>query len=194
VLILNAIEQKVKARNTVNAARMASANTIPVDEVFERNSMVSLLIPIPLRLAGELRRVFCRVVQHTRTGYQLNTVWGLLSGRFSHNQLNGVENDIGDIPCLTVQAANTKPKIGLAKVVAMMNNRGPISTVQRAGRKKLLGKRNHSEGEVTSMVEAEPPAWNSGTRQGRGRGRRAAVMVGRMRGGRSRPVTRSHHV
>jgi hypothetical protein len=38
-------------------------------EVFARDSIVSLAIPLNIRLSGELRRVFCRVVQHTAGGY-----------------------------------------------------------------------------------------------------------------------------
>jgi len=120
---------------------MRAGNTIPTAEVFDRGALVSLLIPLPLRLGGELRRLFCRVVQHTRAGYQLNTQLGLLSGRFQHSQLNGVDSDSGDIPDLSVQKAKNEQKFKLSEVVAKLNARGPIRSIQRAGQKKRLGKR-----------------------------------------------------
>ena len=48
---------------------MARGNVIPADEIFARDAIVTLLIPKALRLAGKLRRVYARVVQHTRGGY-----------------------------------------------------------------------------------------------------------------------------
>ena len=82
---------------------MRAGNTVPADQIFARDAIVSLLIPKDLRLAGELRRVNCRVIQHTTAGYQLNTKWGLLSGRFAHSDLNGVDDEVDEIPKLTVQ-------------------------------------------------------------------------------------------
>jgi hypothetical protein len=51
---------------------MRKGNTLAT-EVFARDSIVSLAIPLNIRLSGELRRVLCRVVQYTVSGYQLNT-------------------------------------------------------------------------------------------------------------------------
>jgi hypothetical protein len=51
---------------------MRKGNTLATN-VFAHDSIVSLTIPQNIRLSGELRRVFCRVVQHTASGYQLNT-------------------------------------------------------------------------------------------------------------------------
>jgi hypothetical protein len=41
---------------------MAQGNDISADEIYDRGRIVTLLIPKQLRLAGELRRVHCRVV------------------------------------------------------------------------------------------------------------------------------------
>jgi len=191
---------------------MASQNVVPADEVYARNMMVSLFIPKPFRLAGELLRVPCRVVQHTRAGYQLNSAWGLLSGRYPHNQLNRVIGDTGiDIPSLTVQATSTVGKIGLAKVVAKMNGRGPISAAQRAGRKKVLRERTRQQsvvpenidvddGETASCIEvesAEPvssPSVAAATRNTSrySQGRKQLVKTGRMKGGRGGAAPRLH--
>ena len=123
---------------------MAAGNAIPAGEIYARAGIVSLFIPKSLRLAGELRRVYCRVIQHTRAGYQLNTKWGLITGRHQHSQLNGVDSDIEDISRLTIQQANQEPKLSFAKIVELMNSRGPIRAQQRAGRR---GKRTRQEQE-----------------------------------------------
>jgi hypothetical protein len=107
--------------------------------VFARDSIVSLAIPRNIRLSGELRRVFCRVVQHTAGGYQLNTKWGLLNHRYPHSELNGVEDDNGEIPYLTIQGVKKPKKITLNGVVSQMNSRDPIQATQRAGRKRRQG-------------------------------------------------------
>ena len=65
---------------------MCRGNTLAT-KVFARDSIVSLVIPLNIRLSGELRRVFCRVVQHTAGGYQLNTKYGLLNHRYPHSEL-----------------------------------------------------------------------------------------------------------
>ena len=80
-LIRSNIEERVAARNRINAARIAAGDAIPADEIFVHGSIVSLFIPKPLRLTSELRRVYTRIVQHTRAGYQLNTKWRLITGR-----------------------------------------------------------------------------------------------------------------
>ena len=134
-----AIEERVKERSQRNVERIRAGNAIPTTRVFDRDSIVSLLIPSEYRLLGEVRRVFCRVVQHTRGGYQLTTKWGLLTGRFQHIELNRVDHDIGvdEIPKLTVQEAKKAKKLALPAMAAYMNSRGAISGMQRKGRKKL---------------------------------------------------------
>ena len=63
---------------------------------------MSLLIPKDLRLTSKLQRVNCQVIQHTTTGYQLNTKQGLLSGRFAYSDLNGVDDEVNKILKLTM--------------------------------------------------------------------------------------------
>ena len=117
---------------------MRRGNTLATN-VFARDSIVSLTIPRNIRLSGELRRVFCRVVQHTPGGYQLNTKWGLLNHRYPHSELNGIEEHNGEIPHLTIQEAKKVKKITLNAVVSQMNSRDPIWATQRAGRKDVRG-------------------------------------------------------
>ena len=124
---------------------MRRGNTLATN-VFARDSVVSLTIPLNIRLSGELRRVFCRVVQHTPGGYQLNTKWGLLNHRYPHSELNGIEEDNGEIPHLTIQEAKRVKKITLNVVVSQMNSRDPIWATQRAGRKRRQGQREHRRG------------------------------------------------
>ena len=133
---------------------MRSGNAL-ASNVFARDSIVSLTIPLNIRLLGELRRVFCRVVQHTPGGYQLNTKWGLLNHRYPHSELNGIEEDNGEIPHLTIQEAKKVKKITLNAVVSQMNSRDPIWATQRAGRKRRQGQREHEED--TIEVEVNRP-------------------------------------
>src|SRR3979490_747768 len=125
-------------------------------EVFACDSIVSLAIPLNIRLSGELRRVLCRVVQHTFGGYQLNTKWGLLNYRYPHSELNGVEEDNSEIPHLTVQEAKKAKKITLNMVVSQMNSRDPIWATQRAGRKRRQGQREHLEGDTIEVKAINP--------------------------------------
>jgi hypothetical protein len=60
-------------RNKRNAALMRVRNLVLATEVFDRGGIVSLFILKPMRLTREVKRLFCRVIQHRRTGYQLNT-------------------------------------------------------------------------------------------------------------------------
>ena len=85
----------------------------------------------------------------------MTTKWGLLTSRFQHTELNGVDHDIGvnEIPKLTVQEAKKAKKLALPAMAAYMNSRGAISGMQRKGRKKLQGKRGHDQ--VTREPEEE---------------------------------------
>ena len=132
---------------------MRVGNPVLAIEVFDRESIVSLFIPKPMRLTGEVKRVFCRVIQHTRTGYQLNTQWGLLHGRFEQSQLNGIDDDREGIPVLSLAEASKVSKITLNKV-SLINNRASIATSQRASRKRRQGKRGNQATE-SSSTEAE---------------------------------------
>jgi hypothetical protein len=77
------------------------------------------------------------VVQHTASGYQLHTKWGLLNHRYPHYELNGVgvEEDNDKIPHLTVQEAKRSKKITLNMVVSQMNSRDPIELLKEQGEK-----------------------------------------------------------
>ena len=121
-MILSAIEVHIAERNHINAERIRAGNTIPANEIFAHGSIMSLFIPKPIQLAGELRRVYCRVVQHTHGGYQLVSRYSLISGQHQHNQLNSINQDILDIPRMTVIEARNAPKVTFPKIVADMNS------------------------------------------------------------------------
>ena len=84
----------------------------------------------------------------------MNTKRGLLNHRYTHSELNGVEEDNGEIPDLTLQEARKAKKITLNAVVSQMNSRDPIWATQRAGRKRRQGQREHLE-EDSIEVEVE---------------------------------------
>lgn len=142
---------------------MRRNNAIPADKVFARGVVVSLLIPKALRLAGELRRVFARVVQHTRAGYQLNTQWGLISGRHQHSQLNEVTSTHLEIPTLTPQTAKRAEKYSLAKIAELMNIRPPVRAMQRAGRARASKRARVDDTE--EEIEVEVLAEESGVEE-----------------------------
>jgi hypothetical protein len=141
-------------RNKRNAALMHIGNPVLAIEVFDCESIVSLFIPKPMRLTGEVKRVFCHIIQYTWTGYQLNTKWGLLYGYFEQSQLNRINDDRGEIPVLSLAEASKVSKIALNKIVSLMNNRASIAMSQRAGRKRHQGKHGNQETE-SSSTEAE---------------------------------------
>jgi hypothetical protein len=65
-----------------------------------------------MRLAGEARRVFARVVQNTCGGYSLNPKRGLLKRLFQHSELNRVdEEEVDLIEVLSVIEAKKPKKI-----------------------------------------------------------------------------------
>jgi hypothetical protein len=134
---------------------MRRRNTLAT-EVFARDSIVSLVIPLNIRLSGELRRVFCRVVQHTAGGYQLNTKYSLLNYRYPHSELNRVDEDNSEIPHLTIQEAKKAKKITLNMVVSQMNSRDPIWASQRAGQKRRQGQCKHSEEDIIEVEVNRP--------------------------------------
>jgi hypothetical protein len=135
-LILNAIEQRVALRNKKNAAKMAQGNAVPAAKIHEQGAIVSLLIPGKVRKKTEVRRVMCRVIEYSRSGYQLNTEHGLIKGRWDHKDLNSSSLDIPEILMLTQQEAKKTHKVELATIVALMNNRGTIRAENRARRKR----------------------------------------------------------
>jgi hypothetical protein len=59
--------------------------------------------------------------------------------RYPHSELNGVEDDNGEIPYLTIQGVKKPKKITLNGVVSQINSRDPIQATQRAGRKRRQG-------------------------------------------------------
>ena len=56
--------------------------------------------------------------------------------RYPHSELNGVDEDNGEVSHLTVQEAKKSEKVTLNEVVSKMNSREPIRATQRAGRER----------------------------------------------------------
>jgi hypothetical protein len=61
-LILTAIEERVAEKNKANTERIYISNTVSADKVFAWRILVSFIIPRPIYLARELRKVFCCIV------------------------------------------------------------------------------------------------------------------------------------
>lgn len=85
----------------------------------------------------------------------MNSKWGLLTGRFKQSQLNGLDDDRGEILVLSPAEPSEVSKIALNMVVSLMNNRASITTSQRAGKKRRQGKRGNQAIIGSPSIEAE---------------------------------------
>jgi hypothetical protein len=65
--------------------------------------LLFLFVSRPRYIKIRNKNIFCRVIQYTKTSYQLNSVYGLVSGRFQHQELNTIDKMAGQgvIPNLT---------------------------------------------------------------------------------------------
>jgi hypothetical protein len=89
-------------------------------------------------------RIVCRVVQKTAKGYQLNTQFGVLYGRYPHEQLSAYEDYLGGplgldrINRLTMTEAKKAKKLNIHEVLAL------TSKFYEDERKRLDKKRKRS--------------------------------------------------
>jgi len=106
--------------------------------------MFFLWISFKFRKTGELKRIYCRVVQYTRGGYQVNT--HLDSSLVESNMINWiptVDSEASDsiiprIEKLSISEADKEKKITLTTAMSKMNNRQIVQTTQRAGQKRNM--------------------------------------------------------
>jgi hypothetical protein len=163
-LLLTELEKRVAQRNTLNAERMGRGNIPSEEDKYKGGDLVFLWIPAKLRKTGESKRIYCYVVTLTRGGYQLNSYFGLISGRYPHSELNAADGQPGDgtiprIEKLTPEEAAKAKKVTLAKAVSFMNDRQAVSTTQRAGQKRKRGaiipQARHIRGQIAPIRFAE---------------------------------------
>jgi hypothetical protein len=138
-IVLTEIESRVAEFNARQHARMIkqSQNSRVVD--FTDGSIATLRIHPKLRLKTESERLAVRILACDHGQYKLMSRHGRISGRFQGDELNEVNSnsvDIlgGDILMEPEYKAGKEVIIPLSLAVARENNRGSITSAQRAGR------------------------------------------------------------
>jgi hypothetical protein len=120
------------------------AKTSKKATIFIEGSLITLAIPLKLRLPTEAKRLVCQVVRRYKHSYSLSTKYGPLKGLVIAGQMNPVTSpDPAVLEEIQVDWPNNTVKISLTKAVQKLNNRGTIASLQKAGRK--LKKRWHSQ-------------------------------------------------
>jgi hypothetical protein len=137
-LVLTEIEARVVAHDTRLHAQMIKANSRR-SPVFADGIIATLQIPLKLRLATEPSRLPVRVLEHKNGQYKLQCRHGRLTGRFQGGELNHVDATTGNILGTGIrtepeQKDSKEVTIKLPSTVAKENNRGTITSAQKAGR------------------------------------------------------------
>ena len=139
-LVLTEIETRVAEFNAHQRAQMIkqSQNNSRVVE-FADGAIATLRIPPKLRLRTENERLAVRILAFDHGQYKLMSQHGRISGRFPANDLNEVDSQLietlgGSIPMEPEYKAGKEVVIPFSAAVARENNRGSITSAQRAGR------------------------------------------------------------
>lgn len=141
--VLTEIETRVAAYNARLYAQMIKANSRR-SAVFSKGSIATLQIPLKLRVATEPSRLPVRILVHKNSQYKLQCQHGRLTGRFQSGELNSINaatgNSIGSgIRMAPERKGNKDVTISLPSAVAKENNRGCITSAQKAGRTTKSG-------------------------------------------------------
>jgi hypothetical protein len=139
-LVLTEIETRVAEFNARQHARMIrqSQNKSRVVE-FADGAIATLRIPPKLRLRTENERLAVRILAFDHGQYKLMSQHGRVSGRFPADDLNEVDGRLmetlgSSIPMEPEYKAGKEVVVPLSTAVARENNRGSITSAQRAGR------------------------------------------------------------
>jgi hypothetical protein len=146
-----------------------SQNSCVVD--FTDGSIATLWIDPKLRLKTERERLAVRILACDHGQYKLMSRHGRISGRFQGDELNEVNSNSvgilgGDIPMEPEYKAGKEVIIPLSLAVARDNNRGSITSAQRAGRATAgLGSGSApaiaSDGDIVDAIVAATDAVSS---------------------------------
>ena len=160
-IVLTEIESRVAEFNARQHARMIkqSQNSRVVD--FTDGSIATLRIHPKLRLKTESERLAVRILACDHGQYKLMSRHGRISSRFQGDELNEVNNnsvDIlgGDIPMEPEYKAGKEVIIPLSRAVARENNRGSITSAQRAGRATAASGSRSESALANSPVRQRP--------------------------------------
>ena len=105
---------------------------------FEDGDIATLLIPPKMRLKTESKRLLVWISSGEHDRYKVMSQHGRVSGRWPTEELNKVGDELidllgGNIPMEAEYKGGKEVQIQLTKAVALENNRGSITTAQRAG-------------------------------------------------------------
>ena len=160
--ILSEIEKRVAEHNRQTQAQMVKqSQAYGVVTEFEDGDIATLLIPPKMRLKTESKRLPVRILSGEHDRYKVMSQHGRVSGRWPAEELNKVSDELidllgGNIPMEAEYKAGKEVQIQLTKAVALENNRGSITTAQKAGRKtKTTRPGSGSESESESGLETE---------------------------------------
>jgi hypothetical protein len=136
--VLTEIEARVVANDARLRAQMIKANSGRSAAFIDR-AIATLQIPLKLRLATEPSRLPIRVLEYKNGQYKLQCRHGRLTGRYQGGELNPID---AATAALVGRSIQTKPEqkgtkevtIKLPSAVAKENNRGTITSAQKAGR------------------------------------------------------------
>jgi hypothetical protein len=136
--VLTEIEARVVANDARLHAQMIKANSSR-SALFLDGAIATLQIPLKLRLATELSRLPVRVLEYRNGQYKLQCRHGRLAGRFQGGELNSIDPSISDLLGSSIRTqpekrAGKEVTIKFPSAVAKENNRGTITTAQKAGR------------------------------------------------------------
>ena len=137
-LVLTEIEAQVVANNARLHAQMIKANSGRTALFIDR-TIATLQILLKLQLATELSRLPVQVLEYKNRQYKLQCRHGRLAGRFQGGELNHIEAAIGGLLGASIWTEPEKKggkevTIRFLAAVAKENNRGTITSAQKAGR------------------------------------------------------------
>jgi hypothetical protein len=138
-----ALEENVKALQAGHGPQVLPST----EETYPVNAPVLLF---HFQRATGASRIVCRVVQKTAKGYQLNTQFGVLYGRYPHEQLSAFEDYLGAPPGLdkihrlTITEAKKAKKLNIHEVLAL-TNRCYEDALKRLDKKRKRSNNGHEE-------------------------------------------------
>jgi hypothetical protein len=149
-LVLTEIEAQVVAHDARLHAQMIKANS-GRSALFTEGTIATLQIPLKLRLATEPSRLPVRVLEYKNGQYKLQCRHGRLAGRFQGGELNHIEATIAGLLGASIRTEPEKKggkevTIKLPAAVAKENNRGSITSAQKAGRTAKAGQKSREKG------------------------------------------------
>jgi len=149
-LVLTEIEARVVAYDARLHAQMIKANS-GRSALFTDGTIATLQIPLKLRLATEPSRLPVRVLKYKNGQYKLQCRHGRLAGRFQGGELNHIDPTIRSLLGASIRTEPEKKgskevTIKLPAAVAKENNRGTITSAQKAGRTAKAAQKSREKG------------------------------------------------